>query len=97
MTGLTLSHEQLAWAQARAERQWFAAQAEFVLRDYRDARGQYDHIVSIEMIEAVGESYWPSYFAQLNALLKPGGRAVVQAITIDDALFAHYRRDVDFI
>jgi cyclopropane-fatty-acyl-phospholipid synthase len=97
VTGLTLSHEQLAWAQARAERKGFAGQAEFVLRDYRDARGRYDHIVSIEMIEAVGESYWPSYFAQLNALLKPGGRAVVQAITIDDSLFAHYRRDVDFI
>lgn len=97
VTGLTLSHEQLAWARERAERNGFADKAQFVLRDYRDERGQYDHIVSIEMIEAVGESFWPSYFAQLRALLKPEGRVVVQAITIADELFSHYRKDVDFI
>lgn len=97
VTGVTLSHEQLAWAKARAARKGFAGEAEFMLCDYRDLRGQYDHIVSIEMIEAVGEAFWPSYFAQLKALLKPGGRAVIQAITIDDALFEHYRKDVDFI
>jgi cyclopropane-fatty-acyl-phospholipid synthase len=97
VTGLTLSPSQLAWAKARAEKNGFADQAEFLLCDYRDARGQYDHIVSIEMIEAVGERFWPSYFSQLRGLLRPGGRAVVQAITIDHSLFGHYRRDVDFI
>ncbi|GAB2902127.1 cyclopropane-fatty-acyl-phospholipid synthase family protein [Uliginosibacterium flavum] len=97
VTGLTLSNEQLAWARERAQKNGFADKAEFVLRDYRDERGRYDHIVSIEMIEAVGESYWPSYFAQLRSLLKPRGRVVVQAITIADELFAHYRKDVDFI
>ncbi|MBS1207891.1 MAG: Cyclopropane-fatty-acyl-phospholipid synthase [Proteobacteria bacterium] len=97
VTGLTLSHEQLAWARERAQKKGFADKTEFVLRDYRDERGQYDHIVSIEMIEAVGESYWPSYFSQLCALLKPDGRVVVQAITIADELFEHYRKDVDFI
>lgn len=70
---------------------------DFELCDYRDVRGKYDHIVSIEMIEAVGERFWPTYFAQLSALLKPGGRCVVQAITIDDALFTRYRRGTDFI
>ena len=97
VTGVTLSHEQLAWARERAEREGFADRADFVLRDYRDLRSKYDHIVSIEMIEAVGEAFWPSYFAQLRTLLKPGGRAVIQAITIADELFAHYRKDVDFI
>lgn len=97
VSGVTLSHEQLAWARERAARGAFDDRAEFFLRDYRDLRGQYDHIVSIEMIEAVGEAYWPSYFAQLRELLRPGGRAVVQAITITDELFPHYRKDVDFI
>lgn len=95
--GITLSPSQLAWAQQRAERGGFADRAVFELRDYRDLAGQWDHIVSIEMIEAVGERYWPSYFAQLKACVRPGGRIAVQGIVIDDALFAHYRRDVDFI
>ncbi|WP_068809524.1 SAM-dependent methyltransferase [Thauera phenolivorans] len=95
--GLTLSPAQLEFAQARAERGGFARQVEFALCDYRDVRGQYDHIVSIEMIEAVGERFWPGYFAQLAARLKPGGRCMVQAITIADALFARYRRGTDFI
>lgn len=97
VAGLTLSVEQLEWARARAERGGYAGEVEYVLRDYRDERGSYDHIVSIEMIEAVGEAYWPSYFAQLAARLRPGGRIAVQAITIADELFDHYRRDVDFI
>lgn len=95
--GITLSPSQLAFAQARAERGGFADRADFALCDYRDVRGQYDHVVSIEMIEAVGERFWPTYFAQLSALLKPGGRCVVQAITIADALFKRYRRGTDFI
>lgn len=95
--GLTLSREQLAWARQRAEDGGWADQVNFELCDYRDVRGQYDHIVSVEMLEAVGERFWPGYFAQLRARLKPGGRAVVQTITIADALFANYRKGTDFI
>lgn len=97
VTGLTLSPSQLAWARERAARGGFDDRAEFHLRDYRDERGQYDHIVSIEMIEAVGERFWPTYFSQLQACLKPGGRVGIQAITIADELFASYRRGTDFI
>ncbi len=97
VTGLTLSPSQLAWSQRRAELNGFDEQAHFHLRDYRDERGTYDHIVSIEMIEAVGERYWPSYFSQLASCLRPGGRIGIQSITIDDALFARYRRGTDFI
>lgn len=95
--GLTLSPAQLEYARRRAAVGGFADRAAFELCDYRDVRGSYDHIVSIEMFEAVGERYWPAYFAQLHDRLKPGGRAVVQVITIDDALFARYRRGTDFI
>ncbi len=69
---ITLSPSQLAYARARAERGGFADRVDFALCDYRDVRGQYDHVVSIEMIEAVGERFWPTYFAQLSARLKPG-------------------------
>ena len=97
VTGITLSPAQLEYARERALRRGFAERADFQLCDYRDIGGGFDHVVSIEMIEAVGERYWPAYFAQLQARLKPGGRAVVQAITIADALFARYRRGTDFI
>lgn len=95
--GLTLSPAQLEWARARAERGGWQDMASFALCDYRDVRGQYDHIVSIEMIEAVGERFWPVYFARLGSLLRPGGGCVIQAITIADELFARYRRGTDFI
>ncbi len=95
--GLTLSPSQLAFAQARALEGGFDDRARFELCDYRDATGQFDHIVSIEMIEAVGERFWPVYFGRIHELLKPGGRCVIQAITIDDTLFARYRRGTDFI
>jgi cyclopropane-fatty-acyl-phospholipid synthase len=97
VTGLSLSPAQLAWARQRALDGGFADRAEFHLRDYRDERGMYDHIVSIEMIEAVGERFWPTYFRQLSNCLKPGGRVGIQAITIADELFASYRRGTDFI
>ena len=97
VTGLTLSSAQLACAMVRAQHHGFADRAEFHLRDYRDERGSYDHIISIEMIEAVGERYWPVYFRQLAACLKPGGQIGIQAITIADELFANYRRGTDFI
>lgn len=97
VVGLTLSPAQLGYAQARAAAGGYATEAEFRLCDYRDVEGRFDHIASIEMIEAVGEAYWPTYFRQIARLLAPGGRCVVQAITIDDALFARYRRGTDFI
>jgi cyclopropane-fatty-acyl-phospholipid synthase len=92
VTGLTLSREQLAYAQARLADAGLAAQADLKLRDYRDAGGQYDAIASIEMFEAVGQQYWPDYFACVARNLKPGGRACVQTITIADDLFERYSR-----
>ena len=95
--GLTLSPAQLAWAERRAQQGGWADKAEFVLRDYRDETEKFDHIVSIEMFEAVGKRYWPQYFQQVHHLLKPAGRAVIQVITIDDKLFKRYVRGTDFI
>jgi cyclopropane-fatty-acyl-phospholipid synthase len=95
--GVTLSHQQLAYARRRIAQAGLAGLASIELRDYRDLRGQYDAIVSIEMLEAVGEAYWAGYFRQLDALLKPGGRAAVQSIVIEEASFSHYRRGTDFI
>jgi len=97
VTGLTLSTEQLAHARERLAHAGRAHLADLRLQDYRDVKGQFDRIVSIEMIEAVGERFWPTYFATLHDRLAPGGVAVVQAITIDDAAFETYRREADFI
>ncbi len=97
VTGLTLSSEQLGYARERLARAPDGLRPEIALRDYRDEQGRYDGIASIEMFEAVGEAYWPAYFATLERCLRPGGRAVVQTITIDDALFDRYRRGTDFI
>ena len=97
VVGVTLSTEQLAFAQQRAAEWGVAAQVDLRLQDYRDIKGRFDRIVSIEMIEAVGEAYWPTYFATLRDRLKPGGRAVLQAITIDEAHFERYRASPDFI
>ena len=91
VTGLTLSPAQLAWARQRVP------QADLRLQDYRDTTERFDHIVSIEMIEAVGERWWPGYFKTLARSLAPGGRAVIQSITIRDDLFAAYRKGTDFI
>jgi len=92
VTGLTISPSQKGFADARLD-----GRAEIRLQDYREVRGTYDHIVSIEMIEAVGERYWPHYFATLKQRLAEGGRAVVQAITVPDDYFAIYRSGSDFI
>lgn len=97
VTGLTLSPAQRAFAQARAEHGGWQDHVNFQLTDYRDMSGQFDHIVSVEMFEAVGERWWPTYFRTLKQLLKPGGRAVIQVITIDNGLFHKYRRSTDFI
>ncbi|MBC7624739.1 MAG: class I SAM-dependent methyltransferase [Aeromicrobium sp.] len=95
--GITLSKQQLAFANARIAAAGLAQNATFEFIDYRDVTMQYDHIVSIEMFEAVGERFWPTYFKAVHDRLKPGGRAVVQAITIDDAAFPRYRATSDFI
>ncbi|MRW83496.1 methyltransferase domain-containing protein [Pseudoduganella sp. FT26W] len=97
VTGLTLSTEQLGYARQRLADAGLAQRADLRLCDYRDCAGQFDAIVSIEMFEAVGERYWPDYFACLARNLKPGGRACIQTITIDEALFARYRQGTDFI
>ena len=96
--GLTLSPAQLDFARERMVLAGLDDRVQLELRDYRDMHGeQFDHIVSIEMFEAVGERWWPSYFDTLKRLLKPGGRAAVQSITIRDDLFARYRKGTDFI
>lgn len=90
--GLTLSS-----AQADFARQRLGPQAEIALQDYRDETGRFDHVVSIEMFEAVGERYWPAYFRKLNEVLTDRGRAVVQTITVADRYFQQYRKGGDMI
>ena len=97
VTGVTLSEKQLEYARGRIAAAGLSAQVELRLQDYRDIDGQFDRIVSVEMFEAVGEEYWPSYFATLMNRLVPGGRAGVQTITIADSLFDDYRRTADYI
>jgi cyclopropane-fatty-acyl-phospholipid synthase len=97
VVGLTISKEQRDFAQRRIQEAGLSEKVEIRLQDYRDERGQYDRIASIEMIEAVGEQFWPNYFSQLRDRLLPGGLAGIQAITIQDNLFQTYRREVDFI
>ena len=91
MTGVTLSHEQLKWAQERVP------SADLRLQDYRDLTERYDHVVSIEMFEAVGERWWPTYFKKVADSLAPGGKVMLQTITIRDDLFGAYRKGTDFI
>lgn len=90
--GLTLSQEQADYAGDR-----LGSAGRILMTDYRDAVGQYDAIASVEMVEAVGERYWPDYVAAIERLLKPGGRAAIQYILIDDDIFDAYARNVDFI
>ena len=98
ITGVTLSTEQLAFAQERMQRLGVASRADLRLQDYRDiADAPFDAVCSIEMVEAVGREYWPTYFQTVAKLLKPGGRACVQSIVIDDALFERYIHSTDFI
>lgn len=97
VTGITISDEQFAYATSRMERAGLAHLVEIKRQDYRDVEGQFDKVASIEMFEAVGEQYWPTYFAKIADVLKPGGRAGLQIITIKDELFATYRKRADFI
>jgi cyclopropane-fatty-acyl-phospholipid synthase len=102
VTGVTLSREQLRWAQQRLADAGLAAQCDLRFQDYRDLAPEFqarpfDAVVSIEMFEAVGQEYWASYFDTLQRCLKPGGRACIQTITIRDDLFERYSRSTDFI
>ncbi len=92
VTGLTISPAQKGYADARLD-----GRAEIRLQDYRKSAGQFDSIVSIEMIEAVGQNYWPTYFATIKARLAEQGRAVIQAITVQDSYFDTYQRTSDYI
>jgi cyclopropane-fatty-acyl-phospholipid synthase len=98
VTGVTLSTEQLAYAQQRLDARGLGHRADLRLQDYRDLDdGPYDAVASIEMFEAVGREYWPGFFRKLQQLLKPGGRACIQSITIRDDLFDRYVDSTDFI
>lgn len=94
---VTISQAQYAMTVERVMAAGLGDCVEVSLRDYRELEGQYDAIVSVEMFEAVGEAFWPVYFATLRRLLKPGARALVQSITIADAQFERYRTSSDFI
>ncbi|MEQ3626598.1 MAG: cyclopropane-fatty-acyl-phospholipid synthase family protein [Celeribacter sp.] len=97
VTGLTISREQHDYAVARMRRLGLEDRVTIRMQDYRDETGRYDGIASIEMFEAVGEKYWPVYFAKLRECLNPGAHATLQIITVQDRRFDIYRKGVDFI
>jgi cyclopropane-fatty-acyl-phospholipid synthase len=97
VTGLTISKEQHDFARERIAKAGLSDRVEIKLQDYRDERGRYDRIASIEMFEAVGEKYWPVFFAKMRECLKAGGTAGLQIITINEAAYKLYRRRPDFI
>ena len=97
VTGLTISKEQLEYAQNRIKNKGLSDKVNLKLQDYRDETGVYDGVASIEMFEAVGEKYWPVYFDKIKQCLKPGKQATLQIITIQDARWEVYRKSVDFI
>jgi cyclopropane-fatty-acyl-phospholipid synthase len=97
VTSITISRAQAEYARARVFREGLAEQVEIVLQDYRDVKGRFDRIASIEMFEAVGERFWPTFFQGLRDRLHPQGRVGLQLITIADRYFDAYRRNADFI
>jgi cyclopropane-fatty-acyl-phospholipid synthase len=97
VTGITLSDEQRTYALALNRANVNAGRVRIELSDYRDVQGQFDAVASVEMVEAVGAEYWPAWFDTLARLLKPGGRAAIQYIAIDDALWNAYSASADFI
>jgi cyclopropane-fatty-acyl-phospholipid synthase len=98
VTGVTLSSEQLAWAQDRLSALTKPSEFDLRLQDYRDINdAPFDAICSIEMLEAVGQEYWPTYFQSIHRLLKSGAKACIQTIVIQDHLFDRYIRSTDFI
>ena len=97
VTGLTLSEEQKDYAERRLAEAGLADRTGIELRDYRDVSGTYDAVASVEMVEAVGQEYWPSYLRSIAGALKPGGRAGIQLISIRETLFESYAANADFI
>jgi cyclopropane-fatty-acyl-phospholipid synthase len=97
VTGLTLSEEQKAYAEKRLARAGLADQVAVQLTDYRDVAGTFDAVASVEMVEAVGQEYWPAYLEAIAGALKPGGKAAIQFISIRDELFPNYAANTDFI
>jgi cyclopropane-fatty-acyl-phospholipid synthase len=97
VTAVTISKEQFDFARQRMFNAGLAERADIQLIDYRDVQGRFDRVASIEMFEAVGQEYWPAYFGKIRDVLEPGGRAGLQIITIEDALFDDYNRKTDFI
>jgi cyclopropane-fatty-acyl-phospholipid synthase len=97
VTGLTISDAQLVYAQERIQRADLTGLVDIRRQDYRDVDGAFDKVASIEMFEAVGEKYWPVYFRKIADVLKPGGKAALQIITIREDLFEDYRSRADFI
>jgi cyclopropane-fatty-acyl-phospholipid synthase len=97
VTAITLSREQMRLARERVEAAGLSGLVEVRVQDYREVGGEYDAIVSVEMIEAVGEAYWPTYVAALDRLLAPGGRVAIQAITMDHQRFLATRRSFSWI
>ena len=97
VTCLTISPSQRDFAMQRMQKQGLSERVEIRLEDYRDHQGQYDGVASIEMFEAVGEQYWSTYFGKLHDMLKPGGKAGLQIITINERAFPEYRANPDFI
>jgi cyclopropane-fatty-acyl-phospholipid synthase len=97
VTGLTISKAQHDYAVERMAKAGLSERVDIRMCDYRDVEGQFDGVASIEMFEAVGEEYWPTYFDKVAQVLRPGGKAALQIITIRDDLFARYRRRADFI
>lgn len=97
LTGITISRAQLEYARARLAGRGLADRARIEFRDYRDLEGRYERIASIEMLEAVGERWWPRYFRMLEERLAPGGVAALQSIVIAPAAFEAYRATSDFI
>jgi cyclopropane-fatty-acyl-phospholipid synthase len=97
VTGITISQEQYDFARQRVFNAGLSERVDIQLIDYRDIQGRFDRVASIEMFEAVGQEYWPAYFDKIHGVLNPGGRAGLQIITIEDALFEEYNRRTDFI
>ena len=96
-TGITISPNQKEFAEKRMISNKIEKKTNIKLCDYRDIKGTFDRIISIEMIEAVGEKYWDTYFSKINNCLKKGGLAGIQMILIDNKKFNSYRKSVDFI
>ncbi|VTR55691.1 Cyclopropane-fatty-acyl-phospholipid synthase [Serratia fonticola] len=97
VTTTTLSREQYIWATERIARAGLQDRVQVLLCDYRDLTGQFDKLVSVEMIEAVGKRYLPDFFRTCQARLRPGGKMAIQAITIQDQRYHDYSKSVDFI